>query len=80
MAFQPSLWRRQPAEAPIEDHKAVNDKGTRTPQSTDHRLRLSGSGEAPRTRGLVHLGALVVALPASAALVWRDGVGGGVGL
>jgi len=58
----------------------VNDKGTRTPQSTDHRLRLSGSGEAPRTRDLVHLEALVVALPASAALVWRDGVGGGVGL
>jgi hemolysin III len=58
----------------------VTDEGARTPRSTDHLLRPSGSKEAPRGRGLVHLGALVVALPASAILVWRDGVGGGVGL
>jgi hemolysin III len=44
------------------------------------RLRLSGSGEAPRGRGLLHLGALVVALPAAAVLVWRDGPGSGVWL
>ena len=44
------------------------------------RLRLSGSEEAPRGRGLLHLGALVLALPAAAVLVWRDGPGRGVGL
>jgi len=58
----------------------VNDEAAGTPRSTDRRVRLSGSGEAPRGRGLVHLGALVVALPASAVLVWQDGAGGGVGL
>ena len=58
----------------------MNDEGARTLRSTDRRLRPSGSGEAPRGRGLVHLGALVVALPAGAILVWRDGAGGGVGL
>ena len=47
---------------------------------TDRRLRLSSSEEAPRGRGLLHLGALVVALPAGAVLVWRDGPGGGVAL
>ena len=58
----------------------MNDKGPWTPQSTDRQLRPSGSGEAPRARGLVHLGALVMALPGSVVLVWRDGAGGGVGL
>jgi hemolysin III len=47
---------------------------------TERRLRLSGSEDAPRGRGLLHLGALVVALPAGAVLVWRQGGGGGVGL
>ncbi len=42
------------------------------------RLRLSGSDEAPRARGLVHLGGLLLALPAGAVLVWHEGAGGGV--
>ena len=46
---------------------------------TGRQLRLSGSEEAPGGRGLLHLGALVVALPAGAALVWRDGPGGAWG-
>lgn len=35
-------------------------------------LRLSGSDAAPRWRGRLHLGALVVAVPAAAALVAHD--------
>lgn len=46
----------------------------------DRPVRLSGSEEAPRARGLLHLGALLVALPAGAVLVWERGAGGGVGL
>lgn len=43
-----------------------------------HRLRLSGTGDAPRARGWLHLAALVVAVPAAVALVWRGGPGDGV--
>ena len=64
------------------EHGRVDAGSTPTPtvRPTDRRLRLSGSQEAPRGRGLLHLGALVVALPAGGVLVWRDGPGGGVGL
>ena len=58
----------------------MNAEGTPAPGPTERRLRLSGSKEAPLGRGLVHLGALLVALPAGTLLVWRDGAGGGVGL
>jgi hemolysin III len=63
-----------------EKHGAVNASGTPAPGPSGHRLRLSGSDEAPRGRGLLHLAALVVALPAGAVLVWQHGMGGGVGL
>jgi len=58
----------------------VDPPGTPAPGPTGHRLRLSGTEEAPRGRGLLHLGALIVALPAAVVLVWRDGPGDGVGL
>ena len=63
--------RKQPT-APAEGMPALGRAG--------RRLRLSGSEEAPRGRGLLHLGALLVALPAAVLLVWRDGPGRGVGL
>ena len=62
------------------EHGTVDTEGTPALGPTEHRLRLSGSEEAPPGRGLLHLGALVVALPAGALLVWRQGPGGGVGL
>ncbi len=58
----------------------MDPPGTPAPGPTGHRLRLSGTEEAPRGRGLLHLGALIVALPAAVVLVWRDGPGDGVGL
>jgi hemolysin III len=58
----------------------MTDKSARAPLSTDRRLRPSGSEDAPRGRGLVHLAALIVAVPAACVLVWRNGAGGGVGL
>jgi len=58
----------------------VYDKGAGTARSTARKLRATGSGEEPRGRGLVHLGALVLALPCAVVLVWRDGLGRGVGL
>jgi hemolysin III len=42
--------------------------------------RLTGSAEAPLGRGLVHLGALVIAVPAVVLLIWHQGFGGGVGI
>jgi hemolysin III len=57
---------------------AHNTTGASALEPTGRRLRLSGGGDAPRARGLLHLGALVVALPAGALLVWRHGPGGGV--
>jgi len=58
----------------------VDAPGTPALGPTGRRLRLSGSEEAPRGRGLLHLAALVVALPAGVVLVWQHGMGGGVGL
>ncbi|MGD0742091.1 MAG: hemolysin III family protein [Acidimicrobiales bacterium] len=58
----------------------VETELNRPRRTTHRRQRPSGSAESPRGRGLIHLGALVVALPASVVLVCRDGVGGGVGL
>ncbi len=51
---------------------------TEAASPTDRRLRPTGSDDAPRGRGLVHLAALVLALPAAGVLVWRDGAGDGV--
>jgi hemolysin III len=59
---------------------AVNAKEAPVLDGTSRRLRLSGSGEVPLGRGLLHLVAFVLALPAGIALVWRAGPGGGVGL
>jgi len=58
----------------------VSDEAARAARSADRRRRPSGTGAAPRARGLVHFGALVVALPACAVLVWRGGAGRGVGV
>ena len=62
------------------EHGAAHAEGMAALGRAERRLRLSGSEEAPRGRGLLHLGALVAALPAAAVLVWRDGPGRGVGL
>ena len=64
----------------MREYGAVNAGGGADLGPCDRPLRLSGSEEAPLGRGLVHLGALVMALPAGSVLVWREGVGGGVGL
>ena len=56
----------------------MNDLTPPATGASRRRLRLSGSEDAPLGRGLVHLGALVLALPAGVALVWRDGTAGGV--
>lgn len=56
----------------------MNDEGSRPLRSAARQVRPSGGGEEPKGRGLVHLAALVLAAPAAVALVWRDGVGGGV--
>jgi hemolysin III len=58
----------------------VNAPGTPALEPSGRRLRLSGTEDAPRGRGLLHLGALVLALPAGVFLVWHDGPGHGVGL
>ena len=58
----------------------LSAEGTPAKGSWGHGLRLSGNGDAPKARGLVHFGALVLALPAGAFLLWRYGTGGGLGL
>ena len=62
------------------EHEAVGDQRDASPRPTSRRLRPTGSAESPRGRGLIHLGALVLALPAGVLLVCRDGVGEGVGV
>ena len=56
----------------------MHDEGHRPLPSAARQLRQSGGGDEPRGRGLVHLVALVLAIPAAVALVWHDGAGGGV--
>ena len=56
----------------------MNGPGTPGVRPAGRRLRLSGTGDAPRARGWLHLAALVVALPAAVVLVWRGGPGDGV--
>ena len=58
----------------------MTDRRAPTPLPADRRLRPSGTADAPRWRGLVHLAALIMAVPAASVLVWRDGGGEGVGL
>ncbi len=62
------------------EHEAVGDQRDASPRPTSRRLRPTGSAESPRGRGLIHLGALVLALPAGVLLVCRDGMGEGVGV
>ncbi len=58
----------------------MNAQSSPSLEPPGRRLRLSGSDEVPRLRGLLHLGALIVALPTVAVLVWLHGTGGGVGV
>ncbi|MFZ0059482.1 MAG: hemolysin III family protein [Acidimicrobiales bacterium] len=58
----------------------MGDQRDASPRPTSRRLRPTGSAESPRGRGLIHLGALVLALPAGVLLVCRYGVGEGVGV
>jgi len=62
----------------VGDHGRVNMRATPAREATSDRRRLSRGEEVPQARGLVHLAAVVVALPAGAVLVWRHGPGGGV--
>ena len=66
--------------AAIRDHEEVNLESTPTRRSHEERLRSTGSGIEPKGRGWLHLGALVLALPAGGLLVWHAGLGGGVGI
>jgi hemolysin III len=60
------------------DHGAVNVENAPAPQQAATRGRLSRGVEVPVARGLLHLSALVAALPAGVVLVWQHGAGDGV--
>jgi hemolysin III len=64
----------------IDQHGGVSAQDEAKPALAERRVRLSGTDDAPRGRGLLHLAALVVAVPAATLLVWLRGAGGGVWL
>jgi len=57
----------------------MSDEGSEPPRSA-RQLRSTGSEDAPLGRGVVHLAALVLAVPAAIALVVHAGLAGGVWL